>query len=149
MAEQQGLLLLLFTSTTTSNYQSLCFIGDTLYGSVADPWEDTIDPRTLMGTFTLTPFSDTASPLTVDYDSPIYQHRNFDVDSINFIFRITDVGWVISEDAAPSIATSSDIQLTCFHDDIADCTTYSWFEGYNSNTVPVHPMGITIGSCNS
>ena len=145
---RHGLVVLLFIIHVSSQ-STICFIGDTVYGDVSDPWGNTIDPRTLMGTFIETTFSETASTLSVDYSSPMYQHNNFDVDSANYIFKITDVGWVISEDAPPSTATTTNIKLTCFHEDISDCTTYSWFEGYNSNAVPIYPMGITIGNCNS
>lgn len=134
---------------TLSHPSTICFIGDTVYGSVVDPWINTMDPRTLMGTFSAASFSETTSVLSVDYSAPIYQHKNFDVDTANYIFKVKDIGWVVSENAEPSKANIDDIELTCFHDDIADCTTYSWFEGYGSNEIPVYPMGITIGKCNS
>ena len=130
---------------------TICFIGNTLYGNsgAANRWNNG-DPRLLMGTFTLIIPDSTDSTLDVDFDSGIYKHSNYGDSESNYIFKINSVGWVITKkNTPPNTATTDNIQLTCFHDDIVDCSQYSWFWGFDSIKNPITEVMITDGKCNS
>ena len=132
--------------------ENLKLENDNLYGDVTNPWNDKQDPRILMGTYTkTTAIQDTGeSQLNVDFNSPIYKHTNYGGnDGTNYIFKITDIGWVITEDTSPNQVTAENIKLTCFQDDIIDCIKYSWFWSYNSNIDSVQSVKISNGNCPS
>merc|ERR1719295_908571 len=85
---------------------AVCFIGTNRFGSVVNPFADN-ELRTLMGTFAqiASPtFNQHISPLSVDYTSPIYRHSNYGEADANFLFRIADLGYVLSKTAPPDTA---------------------------------------------
>ena len=155
MSQINTILIVLFSVyliTCIKCQSKICFIGDNLYGDVTNPWSDKQDPRILMGTYTkTTTIQDTGeSQLNVDFNSPIYKHTNYGgSDGTNYIFKITDIGWVITEDTSPNQVTAENIKLTCFQDDIIDCIKYSWFWSYNSNIDSVQSVKISNGNCPS
>eukprot|EP01084_Bolivina_argentea_P047294 87139_1 len=145
-------LLLFFINFILTICQSqpskICFMGDSNYGDLSQPFISNQDPRTLMGTFTQMTITNTESDLDIDFNLPIYKHTNYRESESNYIFKI-NIGWVLTANAAPNTASIDKIKLTCFEDNIIDCIKYRWFWGYNSNEFPILPVGITTGKCNT
>ena len=125
--------------------EDICLIGDNLYGDFGINQ----DSRPLMGTYTPISISNTASILSVDFSSKIYQREYYGEDASDYIFKISNIGWVVSIDASPNTASEDDIALTCFEDELTDCGTYSWYAGYNSYNEPKCANKIISGACDS
>eukprot|EP01083_Nonionella_stella_P198464 728622_1 len=140
-------LLSLFLVRVQSEPSQVCLLGDNLYGNLK-PFSAGRDPTLLMGTFTQITIEGTdESTLSVDFESPIYRHKYYHDSKSNYLFKIDNIGWVLSETASPLTADIDDIQLTCFEDNIIDCLKYRWFWGYNDNKYPILSLSITIGAC--
>ena len=142
--------LVIFLTSCKSN--DICLIGDNLYGGSNNSysWSDYYDTRPLMGTYTMTStFTDqVTSTLDVDFNSTVYQHKKYREDTSNYIFKIENIGWVVSK-ASPIKANINSINMTCFEEDILNCSTYSWYAGYNSYNIPQCTIKIGSGSCDS
>ena len=143
------LLIFLEIFLCESQDDSICLIGNNLYGSVQTAFDAGRDPRTLFGTFYKIDPYNYESTLDVDFDSGIYKHSNYNEDESNYIFRVIDIGWVVTENASPNVATTEKVKLTCFEDEITDCIQYRWFWGYDSNQYPLLTVQVTNNDCPS
>ena len=143
------LFCFIILSVQSQNETTICLIGLNLYGDY-HPFVSYRDPRLLMGTYNedidippiVSDFQD------VDYSQPVYVHSKYGETDSNYIFKVSDVGWVVSEEA-PGIAEESSIKLTCFEDNIFICDTYAWYWGYNTSIHSICTLKITTGQCDS
>ena len=130
-----------------SNPPKVCVIGN-----VTQPYNSQRDPRSLMGTYTLyTENTTNLNETIIDLSEPIYEHLHYGDQSsspIQYLFKLKQIdGWTISE-TLPIVDEEESVYLTCFQDNLFDCTAYEWYWGYNLYDYPITSLKVLGGECN-
>ena len=148
-------VLIYYLTNLINNVQcvpsQVCVIGD-----VQSKYESQRDPRSLMGTYTISIISNTSilDDEVVDVDSPIYEHHLYgnltksESEPIQYLFKVKTVGWALSE-TLPVKGTTITVFLTCFKEDLFECKENRWYWGYDKYDYPIGPLKVLGGPCNS
>ena len=79
----------------------------------------------------------------IDQSIPIYKHTT-EINTISsYIFKIINVGFVISD-----TLSTADVFMTCFQDNLFKCLYYQWYWGYNKYEISIPKIKVMGNQCN-